>query len=71
MCRVQRRYRHKEQTFGHSGKRRGWDDLREEHGNIYITIHKTDSQWEFNRECKAGALTTWRDRVGREVVDSC
>ena len=23
-----RRHRHKEQTFGHSGGRRGWDDLR-------------------------------------------
>ena len=25
----QRRNRHKEQTFGLSGRRRGWDDLRE------------------------------------------
>ena len=25
----QRTHRHKEQTFGHSGRRRGWDDLRE------------------------------------------
>ena len=24
----QRRHRHKEQTFGLSGRRRGWDDLR-------------------------------------------
>jgi len=23
-----RTHRHKEQTFGHSGRRRGWDDLR-------------------------------------------
>ena len=27
----QRRHRKKEQTFGHSGGRRGWDDLREWH----------------------------------------
>ena len=27
----QRRRRHKEQTFGLSGKRRGWDSLREQH----------------------------------------
>ena len=27
----QRRHRLKEQTFGLSGKRRGWDDLREKH----------------------------------------
>ena len=25
----QRRQRHKEETFGPSGERRGWDDLRE------------------------------------------
>ena len=25
----QRRYRHKEQTYGHSGRRREWEDLRE------------------------------------------
>ena len=33
----QRRHRCKEQTFALGG-RRGWDDLREQHGNIYITI---------------------------------
>ena len=27
----QRRCGHKEQTFGHSGGRRGWDDFREQH----------------------------------------
>ena len=27
----QRRHRCKEQTFGFSGRRRVWDDLREEH----------------------------------------
>ena len=25
---------------------RGWDKLREQHGNVYITICKIDSQWE-------------------------
>ena len=30
----QRRHRHKEQTFGHSGGRRGWGGLRVQHGNI-------------------------------------
>ena len=25
----QRRHRHKEEPFGHSGGRRGWDDLRD------------------------------------------
>ena len=27
----QQRHRHREQTCGHSGGRRGWDELREEH----------------------------------------
>ena len=38
-------------------------DMREEHWNIYITIYKTASQWEFDvwcRELKAGAL--WQAR---------
>ena len=44
----QRKHRHGEQTCGHSGGgRRGWDEWREQHGNIYTTIWKTDSQWEF------------------------
>ena len=40
----QRQHIQKEQTFGHSGGMRGWDDLREKHLNIYITICKTDNQ---------------------------
>ena len=43
----QRRHRHRKQTCGHSGGRRGRDELREQHGNIHITICKIDSQWEF------------------------
>ena len=35
----QRRHRHKEQTFGLGG-RRGWDDLREKHGNIILPYVK-------------------------------
>ena len=27
--RQQKRHRYKEQTFGHCGRRQGWDDLRE------------------------------------------
>ena len=51
------RCRHKEQTFGHRGERRGWNELREQHWNRYITISKIDSQWEFSvwrRELKSG-----------------
>ena len=32
------RHRLTEQTCGHGGGRRGWDKLREKHGNTYITI---------------------------------
>ena len=42
------RCRHREQTYGHSERRKGWDKLREWHGNLYITICKIDGQWEFS-----------------------
>ena len=41
------RCRLREQTCGHRGGRRGWDKLKDYHGNIYITICKLDSKWEF------------------------
>ena len=31
-----KRHRCTEQTFGLCGRRRGWDDLREQHLNMYI-----------------------------------
>ena len=37
------RFRHREQTCGHSVGWRRWDKLREQHGNIKITIYKLDS----------------------------
>ena len=33
-----------EQTFGLYGRRRGWDDLREQHRNMYIIKCETDRQ---------------------------
>ena len=42
-----RRHRHREQACGPSRGRRGWNELKEKRGNIYITICKTASQWEF------------------------
>ena len=33
-----------EQTFGLYGRRRGWDDLREQHQNMYIIKCETDRQ---------------------------
>ena len=41
------RGRHREQASGHSEGRKGCDKLREQNGNIYITICKADRQWEF------------------------
>ena len=58
-ARQQKRHRCKEQTFGLCGKRRGWDDLREQHWNMYITICEIDHQSKFdawNRALKTGAL---------------
>ena len=58
-ARQQRRHRCKEQTFRLSGRRQGWDDLREKYWNMYITIHEIDDQSKFdawNRALKAGAL---------------
>ena len=40
------RRRHREQICEHRVGRRGWDKWREQHGNIYITIGKVDSQQE-------------------------
>ena len=63
LVREQRRHRHKEQSFGHSAGRRVWDERREYHWNLYITIYKIDGQWEFavwHREHKAGVL--WQPR---------
>ena len=41
------RCRHREQTYGHSGGKSGWDKLREEHGNMHTNICKIDSKWKF------------------------
>ena len=46
--RQQKRQRCIEQTFGLCGRRRGWDDLRKEHLNIYITICEIDHQSKFD-----------------------
>ena len=58
-ARKQKRHKCKEQTFGLCERRWGWDDLREQHWNMYITICKTDDQCKFNawsRALKASAL---------------
>ena len=44
----QRRHGCKEQTSGLYGRRRGWDDLREQHWNMYTTTYKADDLCNFN-----------------------
>ena len=39
-----KRHRWIEQSFGLYGTRRGWDDLREQHPNLYIIKCETDRQ---------------------------
>ena len=34
--------------FALSGKRREWENLRELHRNVYMTIYKIDNQCEFD-----------------------
>ena len=48
------RRRHREQTYGHSRGRRGWDVWRAWHGNIYTIICKTAIG---NLLCDAGSST--------------
>ena len=43
-ARQKKRHRYIEQTFGVCGRRRGWDDLREQHRNMYIIKCETDHQ---------------------------
>ena len=43
-ARQKKRHRCTEQTFGLHGRRRGWDDLREQHQNMYTIKGETDRQ---------------------------
>ena len=59
------RHEHKEHTFGHSWRKKGWSDLREWHWSISITICSIDSQWEFDTWCREPKASA-QDGVGRE-----
>ena len=55
----QKRHRCKQQAFGVCGQSWKWDDFREYHWNMHITICKIDDQCksnEWSRELKASAL---------------
>ena len=43
-ARQKKRHRYIEQTFGLYGRRRGWDDLKEQHQNMNIIKCETDRQ---------------------------
>ena len=53
-----------EQTFGFFGRRRGWDDLREQHQNMYIIYSKTDRQSMLDACDKCSGLVHWDDPEG-------
>ena len=67
-ARQQKRHRYKEQTFGLCGRRRGWDDLREQHRNMYITSVKqiTSPGWMHETGAQGWCTgMTQRDGMGR------
>ena len=70
-ARQQKRHRCTEQTFGLCGRRQGWDDMKEQHWNMYITMCKIDDQCKFDawsRALKARALGIPRGMwVGKEM----
>ena len=70
-ARQQKRHRCKVQTFGLSGRRWVWVDLREQNLNMYIIICELDCQFRFNawdRVLRVRALGwPWRMGWGRKV----
>ena len=68
--RQQKRHRCIEQSFGLYGRRRGWDDLREQHQNMYIINVKqiTSPDWMHETSARAWCTgKTQRNQVEREV----
>ena len=67
-ARQQKRHRCTEQTFGHYGRRRGWDDLREQDRNMYIIKGETDHQSRLDAWDKCSGLVPWEDpeELGKE-----
>ena len=63
-ARQKKRHRCIEQTFGPCGRRRGWDDLREQHWNMYIIKCETDDQSRLDAWDKCSGLVHWDDPGG-------
>ena len=47
--------------------RRGWEDLREQHRNMYIIKCETDRQSRLDAWDKGSGLVHWDDPEGRDV----
>ena len=47
-----------------SGRRRGWDVLREQHRNMYIVYGETDHQPRLGARDKCSDLVHWEDPEG-------
>ena len=58
-----KRHRCIEQT-GLYGRRQGWDDLREQHRNMYIIKCETDRQHRLDAQDKCSGLVHWEDPEG-------
>ena len=59
-----KRHRCTEQTFGFCGRRRGWDDLREQHRNMNVIKCETDHQSRLDARDKCLGLVHWDDPEG-------
>ena len=46
------------------GRRRGWDDLREQHQNMYIIKGEADHQPRLDARDKCSGLVHWEDPEG-------
>ena len=60
-ARQKKRHRCIEQTFG---RRRGWDDLREQHRNMCIIKGETDHQPRLDAWDGCSGLVHWEDPEG-------
>ena len=53
-----------EKSFGLCGRGREWDDLREQHWNMYIIKYETDHQSRLDAWDKCSGLVHWDDPEG-------
>ena len=63
-AKLKMRHRYIEQTFGLYGIRWGWDDLREQHRNMYIIKCETNHQSRLDAWDKCSELVHWDDPEG-------